>query len=58
MDGGFNFLIGNHYFSPDCPPYVPKSYLERIHNVLDVTRYRVMLFGDFAIPKVHWETFP
>jgi hypothetical protein len=51
---GANLLVGNHYFSPDISPTVIKEYFDNIEDILDVSKYRVIMLGDFNVPGIYW----
>jgi hypothetical protein len=53
---GPNLLIGNHYFSPDLQPFIICEYFSHLENKLDTTNYRVILSGDFNVPRLDWES--
>jgi hypothetical protein len=48
--GGFNLLIGNHYFPPDMKFVFLQSYYSRLENVSDTQNFRVVFIGDVLLP--------
>jgi hypothetical protein len=52
---GFNLLIGNHYFSPDCKPENTARYFRFLEGNLDAHNFRVIIVGDFNAPGFDWK---
>jgi hypothetical protein len=49
-----NLLTGNHYFAPDCDVKIIENYLNLLEQNLNTHQYRVIVLGDFYVPKFDW----
>jgi hypothetical protein len=50
----YSLLIGNHYFPPDCDVKFIEDYLNFLEHNLSAHLYRVIILGDFNVPKYDW----
>jgi hypothetical protein len=50
----YSLLIGNHYFPPDCDVKIIEVYLNFSEHNLSAHLYRVIILGDFTVPKYDW----
>jgi endonuclease/exonuclease/phosphatase (EEP) superfamily protein YafD len=46
-----NLLIGNHYFAPGSDVKITENNLNLLEQNLNTHQYRVIIFGDFNVPK-------
>ena len=54
VPGGKNFLISVCYFAPTVPPHILDSYLETLMPKIDITKYHVVIVGDFNASGFNW----
>jgi hypothetical protein len=49
-----NLLIGNRYFAPECDVKIIENYLNLLEQNLNTCQYRVIMLGDFNVPRYNW----
>lgn len=48
-------LLGNHYFPPDINVSIVQQYCDFLRDSIDISKYKVLLVGDYNLPKFNWE---
>ena len=49
-----NYLIGNHYFPPNIDPNIVITYFRNLEQLLNPSKFNVILLGDFNVPGIDW----
>lgn len=53
---GFNFLVGNYYFSTLFEDAEFVEHLETVQKKVNFSKFRVLTYGDFNLPGIDWST--
>ena len=55
VPGELNFLISCCYFAPTVSHHILDAYLESVMSKIDITKYHILIVGDFNAGGFNWE---